>query len=127
MGAYSFCSSQFNAMCSPRLVLIAAYIVCSRLTTYFDNMTSFSLFHRPTIEEKLSNIASQKHLQALLAAIFSFAMYHRNDLSRPDSRSSGVTPASTTYWFDLADRLITEGVEECPDEAPPICVLQAMI
>jgi hypothetical protein len=90
-------------------------------------MTSFSLFHRPTIEEKFSNIASQKHLQALLAAIFSFAMYHRNDLSRPDSRSSGVTPASTTYWFDLADRLIAEGVEECPDEAPPICLLQAMI
>ena len=90
-------------------------------------MTSFSLFHRPTVEEKFSNITSQKHLQALLAAIFSFAMYHRNDLSRPDSRSSALKPASTTYWFDLACRLITEGVDECPDEAPPICLLQAMI
>jgi hypothetical protein len=90
-------------------------------------MTSFSLFHRPTIEEKFSNITSQKHLQALLAAIFSFAMYHRDDLSRPDSRLSSVTPTSTTYWFDLADRLITEGLEECPDEAPPISLLQAMI
>ena len=114
-------------MRSPWLVLIAADIVRSRLTTYFDNMTSFSLFHRPTIEEKFSNIASQKHLQALLAAIFSFAIYHRNDLSQPDSCSPGVTPASTTYWFDLADRLIAEGIEECPDEAPPICLLQAMI
>jgi hypothetical protein len=90
-------------------------------------MTSFSLFHRPTIEEKFSNVASQKHLQALLAAIFSFAMYHRDDLSRPNSRSFAITPTSTTHWFEVADRLITEGLEECPDEAPPICLLQAMI
>ena len=90
-------------------------------------MTSFSLFHRPTIEEKFSNVASQKHLQALLAAIFSFAMYHRNDLSRPNSRASAITPPSTTYWFDVACRLIAEGIEECPDEPPPICLLQAMI
>jgi hypothetical protein len=90
-------------------------------------MTSFSLFHRPTIEEKFSNVASQKHLQALLAALFSFAMYHRDDLSRSNSRSFAITPTSTTHWFEVADRLIAEGLEECPDEAPPICLLQAMI
>src|SRR2546423_5213891 len=90
-------------------------------------MTSFSLFHRPTIEEKFSNVASQKHLQALLAAIFSFATYHRNDLSRADAHSSITAPASTTYWFDLACRLIAEGVGKCPDESPPISLLQAMI
>lgn len=109
------------------LTLIVADLACCRLTTYFDNMTSFSLFHRPTIEEKFSNIASEKHLQALLAAIFSFAMYHGDDLSRPDSRSCSVGPAPTAYWFEIADRLIVEGLEECPDEAPPICLLQAMI
>lgn len=90
-------------------------------------MTSFSLFHKPTIEEKFSNIASPKHLQALLAAIFSFAMYHRDDLSRANSHSCSISPASNSYWFELADRLIYEGLDECPDETPPICLLQAMI
>ena len=101
--------------------------VFGRLATYFDNMTSFSLFHKPTIEDKFGNIASQKHLQALLAAIFSFAMYHRNDLSRLNSHSSAISPVPSTHWFDLACRLIGEGLDECPDEAPPICLLQAMI
>ena len=90
-------------------------------------MTSFSLFHKPTIEEKFGTINSQKHLQALLAAMFSFAMYHRNDLSGHDSRLSATRPASTTYWFDVACRLIPEGLDECLDETPPICLLQAMI
>jgi hypothetical protein len=114
-------------LCSSWLILNGADLVYCRLTTYFDNMTSFSLFHRPTIEEKFSNIASQKHLQALLAAIFSFAMYHRDNLSRPNSHLSAITPTSTTYWSDMAGQLIAEGLEECPDEAPPICLLQAMI
>jgi hypothetical protein len=90
-------------------------------------VTSFSLFHIPTVEEKFSNIVSQKHLQALLAAIFSFVMYHRDDLSQANSDSCSVSLASTTYWFELADGLIREGLDECPDEAPPICLLQAII
>ena len=90
-------------------------------------MTSFSLFHKPTIEEKFGTINSQKHLQALLAAMFSFAMYHRSDLSCSDSHLSTIRPASTTYWFDVACRLIPEGLNECLDETPPICLLQAMI
>lgn len=54
-------------------------------------------------------------------------MYHHDDLSRPNSRLFTITPPSTSHWIEVADRLIAEGLEECPDEAPPICLLQAMI
>ena len=89
------------------------------LTTYFDNVTSFSLFDIPAI--------SSPRLQALPAAIFSFAMYHRDDLSQANSDSCSVSLASTTSWFELADRLIREGLDKCSNEAPPISLLRVMV
>jgi hypothetical protein len=74
-----------------------------------------------------SNIVSQKHLQELLAAIFTFAMYHRDDLSRANSDSCSVSLGSTTSQFEVADCLIREGLDECPDEAPPINLLRVMV
>lgn len=78
------------------------------------------------MEHKLGRIASQTHLQALLAAMFSFAMYHSNKTGQGE-RGISRTSASSTYYFDLACRLVAQGLEDCGDDSPPLCLLQALI
>lgn len=86
------------------------------LNAYFDNMTAFSLFHRPRFETKLCNINSPKQLQALLAAMFAFS-----------SRFVLHVQFSTSRMTQVAQQLIAECVAESEEDAPPICILQAMI
>jgi Fungal specific transcription factor domain/Fungal Zn(2)-Cys(6) binuclear cluster domain len=88
------------------------------LNAYFDNMTAFSLFHRPRFETKLCTIASSKQLQALLAAMFAFSIrfVHQTAFQFPASR-----------FHQLAQQLIAECIAECEEDAPPLCILQAMV
>jgi hypothetical protein len=87
------------------------------ITAYFDNMTSFSLFHRPTFDSKLCAIASSKQLQALLAAIFSFSVrFVQLDNLQFTSPS----------LLRLAEQLVVDCMAECNEDAPPLCILQAM-
>ncbi len=97
------------------------------MTTYFDTNTTLLLFHRPSIEHKLSHIASKTHLQALLAAMFSFSMYQMNREGQAGRGLPSRPPASTHYYFNLACKLIAQGLEECADDSPPLCLLQALI
>ena len=87
------------------------------LAAYFDNMTAYSLFHRPTFENKLCAITSEKELHALLAAMFSFSIrfLQLEDL-----------PFSPKPRRNCAEKLVADCIAECQEDSPSLCVLQAM-
>lgn len=94
----------------------------SRMHAYFENMTSFSLFHRPSFDIKLAKISSQVQLQALVASMFSFSSRFVQRL-RPGSSKI----PSSQHFYDLASRLTETAMNECSDEPFPLHLLQALI
>ncbi|PVH75865.1 hypothetical protein DL98DRAFT_391249, partial [Cadophora sp. DSE1049] len=89
------------------------------MDAYFENMTSFSLFHRPSFDAKLSNISSPVQLQALVASMFSFS-------SRFIRTSNSGIP-SPRQFYDLASRLTETAMNDCSDEVFPLHLLQSLI
>ena len=84
---------------------------------------SFSLFHRPSFDAKIRKIYSQLQRQALLAAMFSFsARFHEGAATE-----QYIDIPSPEYFHRIATRLVSDALEECSDNAPPLCILQAMI
>jgi hypothetical protein len=96
---------------------ISAQMFDTLITAYFDNMTAFSLFHRPNFDNKLCGIASPKQLQALLAAMFSFAIRFVQQES---------FQFTSVGLLRRAEQLTADCLAECNEDAPPLCVLQAM-
>ncbi|KAF2808093.1 uncharacterized protein BDZ99DRAFT_420913 [Mytilinidion resinicola] len=95
-------------------------------------MTAFTLFHQPTIRQKIYNIKNQLHSKALIAAICSFAA--RFVAGYPDApRTPETTPKEIPPIQDhermhkLAMKWVLEALNECEDETPPLCVLQALV
>lgn len=92
------------------------------LAAYFDNMTAYSLFHRPTFDNKMCAITSEKELQALLAAMFSFSVRFVQLKNLPFSPHSQQLCAEKYF----AEKLVAECVADCKEDSPSLCVLQAM-
>lgn len=88
---------------------------------YFSHMTSSSLFHRPTFKQKLKGITSVRQLQALLSAIFSFALRYTEGVT-----SLEETIFSAKRMLDISTQLQHECIEECEDDDPPIHLLQSL-
>ena len=92
------------------------------LAAYFDNMTAYSLFHRPTFDNKMCAITSEKELQALLAAMFSFSVRFVQLKNLPFSPHSQQLCAEKHF----AEKLVAECIADCKEDSPSLCVLQAM-
>ena len=90
------------------------------IKVFFGNMTGFSLFHRPTFEQKLAEIAPLAHLTAFLSAIFSYALRFRES----SNLELGSTP-DAQIMLEKSFRLQYECVEGCEDEDPPLHLLQS--
>jgi len=88
--------------------------------SYFKYMTSHSLFHRPTFEQKLSSIASLQELQAFLSALFSYALRFK-----PSITSVKDTNISAKAMLDASCRLQHECMEAILDDDPPLHLLQS--
>ncbi|KUJ13598.1 uncharacterized protein LY89DRAFT_160576 [Mollisia scopiformis] len=98
---------------------LSATVYQNLIDAYFDNITAFSLFHRPTFEKKVSRIRNPLHSQALLTSIFSLSARYTNS-ARPNDLFQNE-------WLPRARRLVDESLRECSDDVPPLCLLQAMI
>lgn len=85
-------------------------------------MTAFSLFHRPLFDMKLRKIQSPLQIQALLASMFLFSAHFREGCS-----NGAHNVPLPEYFLGLATRFINEALEECLEETPPLCLLQALI
>ncbi|OCL03304.1 hypothetical protein AOQ84DRAFT_154229 [Glonium stellatum] len=97
------------------------------ITQYFEKMTSFSLFRRPYFESKLQVISSEKQIEALLASMFSFSARFCTGTELQNMGGLGMNVPSTSYFHSLASRFIDEALEQCVEDTPPLCLLQAMI
>jgi len=89
--------------------------------SYFKYMTSHSLFHRPTFEQKLSSMTSPQELQAFLSALFSYALRFK-----PNIASVKDTSISAKAMLDASCRLQHECMEACLDDQPPLHLLQSL-
>jgi hypothetical protein len=93
-------------------------------------MTSFSLFRQPVFEAKLRNISSLVLLKALLSAMFSFAVLFDTEQQESygnTSFSSIRKPKDISNWFlNLALDSVDEAIRDCGDDAPSLCLLQAL-
>ncbi|KAE9363331.1 hypothetical protein N431DRAFT_141380 [Stipitochalara longipes BDJ] len=94
------------------------------LQSYLENMTAFSLFHRPSFERKLLAITSPLQLQALVAAICSFsAQFH----DTPSGNLATLNLPSQLHFRTIAVQAVEDALKQCSDGTPPLCLLQALI
>ncbi|KAH7164971.1 fungal-specific transcription factor domain-containing protein [Fusarium sp. MPI-SDFR-AT-0072] len=98
---------------------------------YFDNMVAINLFHEPTFTQTLHSITSESHLVALLAAICAYSVRFvpfEAELELEQELSWGSTGQKTpTLFLNLSSQQIDKALNECTDDPPPLCVLQALI
>ncbi|KAH8812365.1 fungal-specific transcription factor domain-containing protein [Xylogone sp. PMI_703] len=92
-------------------------------TAYFNHITAFSLFHRPTFHNKLATISSPLHVNALLASIFAFSARYKGS----SNLQSGSSNTSSERFAKSAELLTDQALRECSDDIPPLCLLQALI
>ncbi|RFU25152.1 hypothetical protein B7463_g11187, partial [Scytalidium lignicola] len=101
------------------------------INIYFDNMTAINLFLEPNFREKLQNIDSPTQLHALLASILAFSARFcaQEGDDEQDHNSIEVVGIcrNPTYFLNLASQFTDEALRQCDDEAPPLCLLQALI
>lgn len=90
------------------------------INLYFDTMTSFSLFHKPTFEQKLASIDQPRQLEAFLSAIFSYALRFKD--SNVLLKTVKILPRS---MLDLSLRLQHSCLDECFDDDPPLHLVQS--
>ncbi|KAH7129698.1 fungal-specific transcription factor domain-containing protein [Dactylonectria estremocensis] len=99
---------------------------------YFDNMVAINIFHEPTFGAKLGNMTSSAQICALLSAMMGYsARFYMSELQL--NKNTGAEPAGDEelpgpdHFLGLAFRFIDEALDECGDDQPPLCILQALI
>lgn len=101
------------------------------LRAYFQNMTTFSLFYQPGFQSKLAALPSNLEAAALVASIFIFSSRFLQDEAKRGGYpllQQDVDPLPTPEVFHaLARRYIDNTLEECAEDSPSLCVLQAII
>lgn len=114
---------------SCRALNISIETLQSLIDSYFANMTTFSLFHQPSFGSKIQNIKTPIHLKALFAAMFSFSARFKPKFPHDVHDFAQSPPDNVDHqrFHSLALKFIDEAMEECSDETPPLCLLQALI
>lgn len=90
--------------------------------SYFEHMTAFSLFHRPTFEDKLMSLTNADEVEALLTAIIAFAKPF-GPLGEPSAMRN--LPAAGIW--DRARYLVRDCLDEYANETPPLHLLQTLL
>ncbi|QYT06329.1 Fungal_trans domain-containing protein [Trichoderma simmonsii] len=90
---------------------------------YFSDLTSVSLFHRPTFQQRINSELDPEQATALLASMFSLSAKHLcND--RDDTRKEVLNPAK---FYEIASNLVHKQLRNCGDKSPPLFLLQTFI
>ncbi|KEF60672.1 uncharacterized protein A1O9_02233 [Exophiala aquamarina CBS 119918] len=92
------------------------------IETFFRTFTPFRLFREPQFLSKLAQLPSVVQVKALLAPICAFACKDATLLFQQNPDRSKASD-----FADLAIKFVDEAIAQCGDEAPPLCVLQALI
>jgi hypothetical protein len=94
-------------------------------------MSTFSLFHKPGFSTKLEAVSSISESAALVASMFIFSSRFLRDSSKRgcpnfQDQENDQLPTPETF-HTLARRFISDALDECSEDAPSLCVLQALI
>lgn len=95
-----------------------------RMKSYFDNMTSFTLFKPNGIEAKFSYMRSQIEAEAFVAAMFAFSARFHSDDKDPNRVPMCPTPS---YFADIASKQLKKALDSYEDTTPPLHLLQAAV
>ncbi|KAK4943082.1 hypothetical protein LTR10_017281 [Elasticomyces elasticus] len=100
-----------------------------RTNLYFENVTSLSLFHRPSFDSMVYKTLPPEQSVALLAAMSAIsAHYAQPDKSNSQSHSQPTTNnLSPQRFYKLAWTTIQEQLENHEENKPPLYLLQALI
>ncbi|KAG4287334.1 hypothetical protein FPRO06_04986 [Fusarium proliferatum] len=94
-------------------------------------MVAINLFHEPTFTQTLHSITSESQLIALLAAICAYSVRFvpfEADPELEQELSWGSADQKTpTTFLNLSSQQVDKALNECTDDPPPLCVLQALI
>jgi hypothetical protein len=94
-------------------------------------MTAINIFREPTFESKVRNIGSVAQVHALLASVLAFSarFYYSEAPNGQEYNFSGPSERAyqPAYFLELASKFTDEALGECGDEAPPLCVVQALV
>lgn len=106
-------------------------VVSSSLQAYFQNMSTLSLFHKPAFLSKLSAVSSNSESAALVASMFIFSSRFLQDSNKRgysviQHQECDPLPTPETFHM-LARKHIAAALDECLEDAPSLCVLQALI
>lgn len=93
------------------------------MTSYFNNMTAFSLFKPGSIEQKFTLMQYHSDAEALIAAMFAFSARHCRNT---DDQDNDDFP-SPSHFALIASNQLDESVEQYGDLRPPFWLLQASI
>ncbi|KAM0453143.1 hypothetical protein ACHAPV_009099 [Trichoderma viride] len=103
----------------------------SSLQAYFHNMSTFSLFYKPEFLAKLSAVSSDSESAALVASMFTFSsrfLHDSNERGCSELHQEDYGPLPTPETFHtLARKYIAAALDEYSENAPSLCVLQALI
>lgn len=95
-------------------------------------MVAINIFHEPTFSAKLGNMTSVAQICALLSAVIGYsARFYISELQL--NKDTGAEPTGDEelpgpdHFLGLAFRFIDEALDECGDDQPPLCILQALI
>jgi hypothetical protein len=94
-----------------------------RMDLYFSDLTSISLFHRPTFQQRIDNELDPEQSTALLASMFSLSARHLcND--RDNAQNEVLNPSK---FYEIALNLVHKQLRKCGDKSPPLDLLQTFI
>ncbi|KAK4458074.1 hypothetical protein QBC42DRAFT_341255 [Cladorrhinum samala] len=94
------------------------------MTSYFNNMTAFSLFKPGSIEQKFTLMRYHSDAEALIAAMFSFSARHCQNADNQDNNNNCPSPS---HFALIASNQLDDSVEQYGDLRPPFWLLQAAI
>lgn len=94
------------------------------MDSYFNNMTTFTLFKPYKIEEKFSHMQTVTEAEALVAATFTYAARFHSSFK---TRSRPTDCPSHSYFARIASKRLNEALEQLDDSVAPLWLLQAYI
>jgi hypothetical protein len=96
-------------------------------------MVAINLFHEPSFRERVNGVVSTSEMHALLAAVLAYAArFYTTETNETTNSAFTNTDTAETHLqaghrLNLAFGNIENALKECGDEAPSLCVLQALI
>lgn len=98
-------------------------------------MVAINLFHQPTFQEKIRNVASPVDVHALLASMFTYSARFAAEDDTESANEPGLLGladslpeiADPAHFAGLARQFIEAALGECGDEQPSLTLLQALI